>query len=1221
MFKNHLKAILYRNALVLKDSFFFLIFLIMLLMLCKVYIGISPEMTFFISVFFLIYIFQRTIILNFIEDKIMKFRMMFKIMGMSDKNYIFSQIISNIIFMTIFIILGTSIFAMYRKFEIDQNQIIFMLISILFSFSLINFNLFISLFFRNPILATDLSNMITFIINMITIILIFLNSKYVLIMKIVPNTCYYIIIKEYALEKNPSFDNIKWDVVLLVFHTAFYILLYYYFDTLLKDDNGMNKSVTEIFSLIKKRFDDNKNEEQQQQIIDNDDVDNEEDLLVLKNVTKKFPNFELSNFSYSFKKSKFYCIIGANGAGKSTLLNVASGLFEKNEGLVKFLGENVQTNSFPQKIGFCAAENILMDHLTVYQHLKLFSMVKSLDNYEEIIENILILFRLDKYRNFLPNELSGGNKRKLCISLSYLGEPKLILLDEPSSSLDPFSKKDIFHLLMKLQNKTNCTVIMTSHNFDEIEIFPENIIMLNKGNVLVSGHLNDVKKYFEVGFELKLIPNKNTQIIPEICQELKDLLFDVPEVKIFKNLHDLSVFVKNDQKKEILKIYKKIEQKYGSNYKIQISSNLLENAIRHNKIKENLTESIYRSKSANNIIKNMQVKYTTTKTTRILKMIKMRIKFLFENSVQLATFILVNVFLLMLVFYNFLFLEKAYPNLSLNGCMLSLAFNFVLTEGYNNINYAYFIVYEKCHAIKKLLFCNGVTVHEYYLSRIIADVIINTVLYSVFLVSAFFTIQWKIEPELFNNYQVFLLLIAIFLWKNSFIVGNYLLSFVFLKTPYVTKNFFVIYFVLSGILFLLSSFFPYTYYISDFCFMFEIAADFENIEKNVWKIFTAPIFQIILYYSLVIYIENSRLFTNYTFSKDEEKKNKNLENDMVSIRSKKFLNESCNQELNSKNYSFEVTNLKKVYKNRKISLNKISFKLNSGACFGLIGPNGAGKSTFFNILISEIQKSTGKINFHQKDNTLPFEKFNFAVSLQKNSLYNEFNVQYHFELYSTILGITNSKVLEDLLTFFDLKQFLNHKIYELTDGARRRLCLALSLMRRPDYIFYDEATTGIDIFTCYRIQKLIKKVEYEYGSIMILTTHLLKEVDYLCDKMGILFEGEFVEYGNVNDIKIEKTKRIIKIYPKNNFDRDKIFDEVCNIVKVKNDEGVLGGFCVWEILGEGNEWFYEILEYFEEKVRDGVIWDYEITRSSLEDLFIDVIKRQKQQQKLFEIKE
>ena len=1218
MFKNHLKAILYRNTLVLKDSFFFLIFLIMLLMLCKVYIGISPEMTFFISVFFLIYIFQRTIILNFIEDKIMKFRMMFKIMGMSDKNYIFSQIISNIFFMSVFIILGTSIFIMYRKFEIDKNQIIFMLISILFSFSLINFNLFISLFFRNPILATDLSNMITFIINMITIILIFLNSKYVLIMKIIPNTCYYIIIKEYALEKEPSFTNIQYDVILLVFHTFFYIGLYYYFDTLLKDDNGMNKSVTEIFSLIKKRFEDEKIEEKEN--TNEEGVEEEgEDLLVLKNVSKKFENFELSDFSYSFKKNKFYSIIGANGAGKSTLLNVASGLFERNNGEVYFLGELVKSDSFPQKIGFCAAENILMDHLTVYQHLKLFSMVKNLINPEEKIENILNLFQIDKYRDFLPGQLSGGNKRKVCISLSYLGNPKLILLDEPSSSLDPFSKKDIFNLLIKLQKKTKCTVIMTSHNFDEIEVFPENIIMLNQGKVLVSGHLNEIKKYFEVGFELKLIPKKTTQISPEIRKELIELLSEIPNIKIFRNLHDLSIFVKNTKKSEILKIYKKINKKYSTSYKIQISTNLLENAIRHEKIKKNLTESIYKSKTASNIIKNMQSSFTTSKSIRIKKMIKMRIKFLFENSVQLATFILVNVFLLMLVFYNFFFLEKAYPNLSLNGCMLGLAFNFVLTEGYNNINYAYFIVYEKCHSIKKLLFCNGVSVHEYYVSRLIADLIVNSFLYLVFLVTAFFSIKWKIENSLFNDYQVVLLLIAIFLWKISFIFGNYLLSFVFLKTNYVTKNFFVIYFVISGIFFLLSSFFPYTYYLSDFCFMFEIAADFENIEKNVWKIFTAPIFQIILYYCLIIYIENSRLFRNYTLNENDKKENNNDNVDMMSVRSKKFLNLSCNQELNNKDYSFEVKDLKKVYKNRKISLDKISFKLNSGTCFGLIGPNGAGKSTFFNILISEIQKSTGQINFNQKSKkTLPFKKFNFAVSLQKNSLYTEFTVSYHFDLYSTILGIKKKNIVEDLQNFFDLKKFQNHKIFELTEGAKRRLCLALSLMRRPDYILYDEATTGIDIFTCHRIQKLIKKIEYEFGSIMILTTHLLREVDYLCDKMGILFEGRFVEFGNVNEIKIEKTKRILKVYPRSGFDLDAFFAEVCGIVRVKRDRGGVYGFLVFEVLDQGVGWFYTLLEFFERKVQERVIWDYEIIRTSLEDLFIDVVRNQ--QNKKFEIK-
>ena len=901
----------------------------------------------------LINIFQRTLIINFMEDKILKFIILFKISGMTHKNYIFSQIISNIIFITIFIFLGTSIIFLYQKFFISFTQIIFVLVSLLFSFALVNFNLFISLFFRNPILAIDLSNMITFVLNIVTIILIFIESPFVFVMKIVPYTSYYSIIKEYIYTEELIFDNIKFDTFLLFLNFLFFSVVYYFLENLLRDDNGMNKSIFDIFYLLKKNFEEKKNYEENFDLLEND----EENVLVLQNVSKKFKDFEIKNFSYKFKKNKFYCIIGKNGCGKSTILNLASGLFKKDKGEIFFLNKKLSSENFSSKIGFCASENILMENLTVFQHLKLFSIIKNIKNQKTQISQILKIFDLQKYQNYFPKQLSGGNKRKLSIALSYLGKPELVLLDEPSSSLDPFSKFEIFKLLKKLQREFKTTIICTSHNFDEIEVFPENVVMLNKGQILIDGHLNEIKEYFDVGHEFKLITKNGFDFNEEIFDEIKNL---VPGKKIVENNNEISIFLKASEKSEIIKIFEKT-QKYKQNFTYEISSNLLQNAIHHSQIKKEYSKITTTNSQIKSILKNMKTTPISSKSLKILSQIKMRLKFNFTNPVQIATFILVNIFLILFLLYNLLFIQNALPNLSINGCMLCFSFTFVFIEGYNNMNYVFFLVYEKSFNIKKLLLTNGVSVGEYYFSRIFADFILNTVLYCFYLTLGFFLIKLKIRNDLFTDYQLFLLMVAIFLWKNSFLIGNYLLSFIFFKTNCVIKNYYIVYFVLSGILFLLSSYFPLTYYLSDFCYIFEIASNFTKIEQNLFKIFIPPIFQIILYYLLINYIEHKKLYHNYNID-NRKKKEERLKKSNKSLKSIDML--SANQDLNSFDYFFEVENLQKIYKNQKISLNKLSFKLQSKTCFGLIGSNGAGKSTFFNILISEIQKSTGNIYFH-----------------------------------------------------------------------------------------------------------------------------------------------------------------------------------------------------------------------------------------------------------------
>ena len=231
------------------------------------------------------------------------------------------------------------------------------------------------------------------------------------------------------------------------------------------------------------------------------------------------------------------------------------------------------------------------------------------------------------------------------------------------------------------------------------------------------------------------------------------------------------------------------------------------------------------------------------------------------------------------------------------------------------------------------------------------------------------------------------------------------------------------------------------------------------------------------------------------------------------------------------------------------------------------------------------------------------------MTLQNNSLYDNFTVLYHFEFYSQILNIENFKICEDLINFFDLKKWLDCKILNLPNGLKRKLCISLSLLRRPDFLFYDEATNGIDIFFSYFIQKLLKSIKNEFGTIIIITTHLLKEIDFLCDEIGILENGDFIEYGNLKNIKFEQTKRILKIFPKiKNFDKKKFFDEIFEICEISENFDFFDGFFMFDIEEIGDEFLGELIIFFERKIKEGVIWNYEITRSSLERLFIDVVK-------------
>ena len=191
---------------------------------------------------------------------------------MSNRTYMLAQMLSNFVFITLFLLLGLIVYSF--KFDLKVIEIQIFLISVLFSFGLISFNLFMSLFFKNPVLASDISNMICFVINLIAIVLTMINSEYLFLFKVIPNTPYYIIIKKLVVRDNElGFEYIRGNVILLVIQVFVYSYLYYVFDKLLEDDNGMNKDITQVLLEFKDRL--FQKEELQQELLTETSIENQ----------------------------------------------------------------------------------------------------------------------------------------------------------------------------------------------------------------------------------------------------------------------------------------------------------------------------------------------------------------------------------------------------------------------------------------------------------------------------------------------------------------------------------------------------------------------------------------------------------------------------------------------------------------------------------------------------------------------------------------------------------------------------------------------------------------------------------------------------------------------------------------------------------------------------------------------------------------------------------
>ena len=223
-------------------------------------------------------------------------------------------------------------------------------------------------------------------------------------------------------------------------------------------------------------------------------------------LTKVFANFKqkaIDGLSVQIKRGKMVGVIGADGAGKTTLLRLICGLLKADEGSIQVLGKNplVDKEQLMPKIGYMPQKFGLYEDLTVIENLKFFAALKNVAEKFDFLP-LLRFADLDKFQHRLAGKLSGGMKQKLGLICAMLGQPELIVLDEPSVGVDPVSRQELMKMV-KQSVHGNTTVLWSTAYMDEAMAFDE-VIVLDKGKVIFQGKPLDLgKDAFE--FEEKIV--------------------------------------------------------------------------------------------------------------------------------------------------------------------------------------------------------------------------------------------------------------------------------------------------------------------------------------------------------------------------------------------------------------------------------------------------------------------------------------------------------------------------------------------------------------------------------------------------------------------------------------------------------------------------------------------------------------------------------------------
>lgn len=220
-------------------------------------------------------------------------------------------------------------------------------------------------------------------------------------------------------------------------------------------------------------------------------------MLKVENVTKYYGNFKaVDNFSFTVGEGEIFGLLGANGAGKTTTFRMIMGLLEPSAGKISLFGKKIDY-SVTDIIGFMTEERSLLTKMTVKEQALFYGALKGMKE-EDILKRLdywLKRFDVPEYRERKIKELSKGNQQKIQFLTSIINEPKLLILDEPFSGLDPINI-ELFIDVIKEFKKKGSIIIFSTHRMDHVELFCEKLVILKNGKSIIEGYLKDIKKEY-----------------------------------------------------------------------------------------------------------------------------------------------------------------------------------------------------------------------------------------------------------------------------------------------------------------------------------------------------------------------------------------------------------------------------------------------------------------------------------------------------------------------------------------------------------------------------------------------------------------------------------------------------------------------------------------------------------------------------------------------------
>lgn len=245
-------------------------------------------------------------------------------------------------------------------------------------------------------------------------------------------------------------------------------------------------------------------------------------MLKVDKITKYYDDFKaVDNLSFTVKPGEIFGLLGVNGAGKTTTFRMIMGLLEPTSGSVTLDGKKIDY-SVTDQIGFLTEERSLLTKMTVREQCLFYGTLKGMCDSDILsrLDALLERFGISEYKDKKIKELSKGNQQKIQFITALINDPKLLILDEPFSGLDPINIELFKEMILEMASRGSM-IIFSSHQMNHVELFCKKIVVMLRGKAVIDGYISDIKEQYR---------KKNILIKGDISKETLEKIDGVLEV-------------------------------------------------------------------------------------------------------------------------------------------------------------------------------------------------------------------------------------------------------------------------------------------------------------------------------------------------------------------------------------------------------------------------------------------------------------------------------------------------------------------------------------------------------------------------------------------------------------------------------------------------------------------------------------------------------------------